>query len=37
MYFNELTIIMRHDIFPTSVWHIEGTPQQLLDDLGKKY
>ena len=35
MYFNEFTIIMRHDIFPTSVWHIEGTPQQLLDDLCK--
>ena len=24
---------MRHDIFPTPVWHIEGAPQQLVDDL----
>ena len=24
---------MRHDIFPTPVWHIEGTPQQLVDEL----
>ena len=35
MYFNELAIIMRHDIFPTPVWHIEGTPQQLVNDLCK--
>ena len=24
---------MRHDIFPTPVWHIEGTPQVLVDEL----
>ena len=23
----------RHDIFSTPVWHIEGTPQQLVDEL----
>ena len=23
----------RHDIFPTPVWHIEGTPQVLVDEL----
>ena len=26
---------MRHDIFSTPVWHIEGAPQQLVDDLYK--
>tara|TARA_R100000152_G_C6748739_1_gene172370 strand:- start:655 stop:1182 length:528 start_codon:yes stop_codon:yes gene_type:complete len=26
---------MRYDIFPTPVWHIEGAPQQLVDDLYK--
>ena len=25
----------RHDIFSTPVWHIEGTPQQLVDELYK--
>jgi len=24
---------MRHDIFPTPVWHIEGTPQELVEEL----
>jgi len=24
---------MRHDIFPTPLWHIEGAPQQLIDEL----
>tara|TARA_B100000131_G_C17768146_1_gene472107 strand:- start:47 stop:580 length:534 start_codon:yes stop_codon:yes gene_type:complete len=24
---------MKHDLFSTPVWHIEGTPQQLLDEL----
>jgi len=24
---------MRHDLFPTPVWHIEGAPQQLIDEL----
>ena len=24
---------MRYDIFPTPVWHIEGAPHQLVDDL----
>ena len=24
---------MRYDIFPTPVWHIEGTPQELVDEL----
>ena len=26
---------MRHDLFPTPVWHIEGTPQELVDELYK--
>ena len=26
---------MRHDLFPTPVWHIEGTPQVLIDELYK--
>ena len=26
---------MRHDLFATPVWHIEGAPQQLVDDLYK--
>ena len=24
---------MRYDLFPTPVWHIEGAPQQLVDEL----
>ena len=32
-FIRRLAIIMRHDIFSTPVWHIEGTPQQLIDDL----
>ena len=24
---------MRNDLFPTPVWHIERTPQELVDDL----
>ena len=24
---------MKHEIFPTSVWHIKGTPQELVDEL----
>jgi len=24
---------MRHNIFPTPLWHIEGAPQQLIDEL----
>jgi hypothetical protein len=24
---------MRHDLFSTPLWHIEGTPQQLVDEL----
>ena len=24
---------MRHDLFPTPVWHIEGTPLELIDEL----
>ena len=23
----------RHDLFPSPLWHIEGTPQQLIDEL----
>ena len=26
---------MKHNIFSTPVWHIEGAPQQLVDDLYK--
>ena len=26
---------MRHDLFPTPVWHLEGTPQELVDELYK--
>ena len=24
---------MRHDLFSTPVWHLEGTPQELVDEL----
>ena len=24
---------MRHDLFSTPLWHIEGTPQQLVEEL----
>ena len=24
---------MKHDLFPTPIWHIEGAPQQLVDEL----
>ena len=27
---------MRHDIFPTPVWHIEGAPLELVDELYEK-
>ena len=27
---------MRHDLFATPVWYIEGTPQQLIDELYEK-
>ena len=27
---------MRHDLFATPVWHIEGAPQQLVDELYEK-
>jgi len=26
---------MRYDLFPTPLWHIEGTPQELVDELYK--
>ena len=32
-FIRRLAIIMRHDIFSTPVWHLEGTPQELVDEL----